>query len=178
MVEIHPTSVPSRTRGLWMIGRRAAAARRWLLGPLLLLLPLLHVACARTSITTLPGTGVPAVERAMLTGGDQQFRFEACHSGDLEHFLGVDLVDRLHGAIVRVAIDPIDGPRVRIVYGRDGSRQRVDPTPGRCRQFDADARATSWIVNDVRDVSGFVDVECAAEPGPLVSLHVRFSHCH
>jgi hypothetical protein len=114
----------------------------------------------------------------MLTVGEQQFRFDACHSRDLEHFLGVDLVDSLGGAIVRLAMDPIDGPRVRIVYGAGGSRQRVDPAPGRCRQFDADARATNWIVNDVRDVSGFVDVECPADPGPAVSLHVRFSHCH
>lgn len=114
----------------------------------------------------------------MLTIGDQQFRFDACHSGDLEHFLGVDLIDRSGGATVRVVIDPIDGPRVRIEYGADGARQRVDPAPGRCRQFDADARATNWIVNDVRDVSGYVDVECAAGPGPAVSLHARFSHCH
>jgi hypothetical protein len=145
---------------------------------LLLSLPLLHVACAKTSITGRSGTGVPAVENAMLKVGDQQFRFDACNSGDLEHFLGVDLIDRQGGAIVRVAIDPIDGPRVRIVYGAVGSRQRVDLAPGRCRQFDADARATNWIVNDVRDVSGFVDVECAADPGPAISLHVRFSHCH
>jgi hypothetical protein len=145
---------------------------------LLLPLTLQHAACAKTSITGLPGAGGPAVENAMLSVGDQQFRFDACSSGDLEHFLGVDLVDRQGGAIVRVAIDPIDGPRIRIVYGGGRSRQRVDLAPSRCRQFEADARPTNWIVNDVRDVSGFVDVECAGDAGPAISLHVRFSHCH
>jgi hypothetical protein len=160
-----------------MTRERATAARSWLLG-LLFSLPLLHVACAKTSIAGLSGTGAQAVEHAMLKIGDQQFRFDTCKSGDLEHFLGVDLIDGQGGAIVRVVMDPIDGPRLRIVYGAGGSRHRVDLAPGRCGQLDADARPTNWIVNDVRDVSGFVDVECAAGPGPAISLHVRFSHCH
>jgi hypothetical protein len=158
-----------------MIGDRASAARSW---PPWLLLTLLHVACATTSITELPGTGRHDVESATLRIGDRQFRLDACHSGDLEHFLGVDLIDRQGGAIVRVVIDPIDGPRIRIVHGTGESRQRVDLAPGRCRRFEANVWPTAWIVNDVRDVRGFVDVECADDAGSAVSLYARFSHCH
>ena len=147
------------------------------LSSLLLLLPLmLQIGCAKTSIAGV--SGGPAVESATLSIGDQRFRFDACSSGDLQQFLGVDLVDRQGGAGVRVVIDPLDGPRVRIVYGTGQGRQRVDLTPARCRQLEADVRPTNWMVNDVRDVSGFVDAECAGDPGPAISLHARFSHCH
>jgi hypothetical protein len=158
-----------------MIRDRATVTTSW---PLWLLLALLPVACARTSLTERPSAGGPHAEGATLRVGDRQFRLDACISGDLEHFLGVDLADRQGGAIVRVAIDPIDGPRIRVLHDAGGSRQRLDLTPGRCGQFAADARPTNWIVNDVRDVSGFVDVECPGDAGPAVSLHARFSHCH
>jgi hypothetical protein len=159
-----------------VINPHAAVARRW---SLCLLLPLALLAgCAKTSIAGVPGVGGPAVENATLSIGDQQFRFDACSSGDLLEFLGVDLVDRQGGAAVRLVIDPSDGPRIRILYGAGGARQRVDLTAARCRQFEANAQPTSWMVNDVRDVSGFVDVECAGDPGPAISLHARFSHCH
>lgn len=146
--------------------------------PLVLVLVALLAACATTSLSGPPGAAGPAVESATLTIGDRQFQFDACTSGDLLEFLGVDLVDRQGSAAVRVVIDPIDGPRVRIVHGTGAARQRIDLEHSRCRQFEAEVRPTNWTVNDVRDVSGFVDAECAGDPGPAVSLHARFSHCH
>jgi hypothetical protein len=146
--------------------------------PLVLVLAMLHAACATTSLTGMPGAAGPGVDSATLTVGEQQFRFDACTSGDLLEFLGVDLVDRQGGAAVRVVIDPIDGARVRILHGSGAARQRLDLQRERCRQFEADVRPTNWMVNDVRDVNGFVDIECAGDPGPPISLHARFSHCH
>jgi hypothetical protein len=150
-------------------------ARLWLL----LVVPL-TVGCASTSIrdAALPTAGGSVADRAMLSVGEQRYQLAACRSGDLAHFLGVDLEDRQGGAAVRLVIDPIDGPRVRVVHGRGEARQRIDLVPGRCRVFDAWVRPTGWIVDTVRDVSGSIDVECAGDPGPAVDLHARFSHCH
>ena len=145
---------------------------------LVMLLPL-TMGCANTSVRgTLPGAGMPEIEGATLTVGERRYTLDACRSGDLAHFLGVDLEDRQGGAVVRLVMDPIDGPRVRLVHGGGEARQRIDVVPSRCRRFDAEVWPTGWIVNTVRDVSGSIDAECAGDPGPAVTLHARFSHCH
>jgi hypothetical protein len=148
------------------------------IGLLVLLLPL-ATGCARTSVRGAPANPeAPGVAGATLTVGEQRYRLDICRSGDLAHFLGVDLEDRQGGAVVRLVMDPIDGPRVRLVHGPGEARQRVDLVPSRCRRLEADVRPTGWIVDTVRDVSGSVDAECPGDPGPAVSLHARFSHCH
>jgi len=141
---------------------------------LLLLLPL-ESGCATTKVA---GTSSPAFQQAAFSIGDRSFQFDSCTSGDLEVFLGVDLLDRNGGALVRLAIDPIDGPRLRLRFrgDRDGSGQILGRD--QCRQFEADVRHTGWTINTVRDFSGFVDAECRSPEGEEVSLHVHFSHCH
>jgi hypothetical protein len=147
---------------------------------LVFLLPALAAGCASTSIRggAPPRAGAPEADHATLSVGDQRYLLDTCRSGDLAHFLGVDLEDRHGAALVRLVVDPLDGPRVRIVHGRGESRQRIDLTPGRCRVFDAWVQPTGWIVNTVRDVSGAIDAECPGDPGPAVDLHARFAHCH
>jgi hypothetical protein len=146
---------------------------------LCLVLPLI-AGCASTSVRggAPPGAGASEADHATLSVGGQRYQLDACRSGDLAHFLGVDLEDRHGSAVVRLVVDPLDGPRVRIVHGRGESRQRIDLIPSRCRVFDAWVQPTGWIVNTVRDVSGAIDAECPGDPGPAVDLHARFSHCH
>jgi hypothetical protein len=140
----------------------------------------LAVGCASTSIrgAVPPDAETAGSDGATMSVGEQRYRLDACRSGDLEHFLGVDLADRQGGATVRLVIDPIDGPRVRIVDGRGEARRRIDLIPSRCRVLDARVRPTGWIVDTVRDVSGSIDADCPGDPGPAVELHARFSHCH
>ena len=159
-------------------GRAPGAPRSESICLVALLLPL-TIGCARTSVRSVPTDArSPEVAGATLAVGERRYRLEACRSGDLAHFLGVDLEDRQGGAVVRLVMDPIDGPRVRLVHGPGEARQRVDLVPGRCRRLEADVRPTGWIVDTVRDVSGSVDAECPGDPGPAVSLHAHFSHCH
>jgi hypothetical protein len=40
-----------------------------------------------------------------------------CLSGDNWRFLGVDLIDPSQSALARVVIDPLEGPRVKLVVG-------------------------------------------------------------
>jgi hypothetical protein len=134
----------------------------------------LGLACATTKIA---GTAAPSIEQATLTVGARQYRLAACGSGDLAHFLGVDLADEARVAFVRLVIDPIDGPRVRVALG-EGLKETFVLDGDQCRQLEASVKPTDWQVNTVRDVSGYVDAECRSDGGQAVSLHARFSHCH
>ncbi len=140
-----------------------------------LLLVSFEVGCATTKIA---GSASPSIEQATLSVGDRQYKIDACSSGDLEYFLGVDLADQKGGALVRLVIDPIDGPRLAFVFREDGAGKRLVLRRDQCSQLEAAARYTGWQVNTVRDVSGFVDAECRSDEGQAVGLHIRFSHCH
>jgi hypothetical protein len=132
--------------------------------------------CATTQIGG-SGQAGPAVEQATLAVGGQSYQIDACTSGDLEHFLGVDLADQKAGAFARLVMDPIDGPRLKVVVrGQEDGRFVFERN--QCSQLDADVHPTDWIVNNVRAVSGFVNAECRTPTGRPVSLHARFTHCH
>jgi hypothetical protein len=141
----------------------------------LVLLVSFEVGCATTK---LAGSASPSIEQATLSVGDRQYKIDACSSGDLEYFLGVDLADQKGGALVRLVIDPIDGPRLAFVFREDGAGQRLVLRRDQCSQLDAAVRYTGWEINTVRDFSGFVDAECKSDEGHPIGLHVRFSHCH
>jgi hypothetical protein len=132
----------------------------------------LQFGCAKTRIG---GSAPASLEQATLSLGDRQYHLDECRSGDLAYFLGVDLADRSRTARVRLAIDPMSGPRIRVQVEHN---QPLVLVSQQCRQLDAEATPTGWQVDTVRDVSGFVDAECTSETGQAVSLHVRFSHCH
>jgi len=131
--------------------------------------------CATTKVA---GSGATSVDQATLTVAGRQYRLDACSSGDLLQFLGVDLADATRTAFARVAIDPIDGPRMKVVLGGADGKETFVLGKDQCDPFEAGVKPTDWQVNDVRDVSGFVDADCKSDRGPAVSLHARFNHCH
>jgi len=142
----------------------------------LLVFPLsVQVACVTTRVA---GGGSPSIDQAILSVGERQYRLNSCSSGDLEYFLGVDLADEAQSASVRLVIDPILGPRVRVELREGEAGRRLTLGPEQCSQLEADVRATGWQVNTVRDFSGFVNAECRSDEGQAISLHARFSHCH
>jgi len=149
--------------------------RRGLDRATLVILVCLGPGCATTK---LAGSASTSIEEARLSVGDRHYQLDSCSSGDLEYFLGVDLADQKGGALVRLVIDPIDGPRLAFVFREDGAGRRLVFRRDQCSQLEAAARYTGWQVNTVRDVSGFVDAECRSDEGQAVGLHVRFSHCH
>ena len=113
---------------------------------------------------------------ATLSVDGEQYALAACRSGDREYFLGVDLEDGAREVFVRLVIDPLAGPRLR-VHGK-GSRTGAALGPGSCRQLQAEVQPTGWRVNHVRDFSGRLDAECTTSSGQDIRVHVRFMHCH
>ena len=149
--------------------------RRSCIRATVLLVLSLTPACATTRIA---GSASPSIAQATLSVADRQYQLSACSSGDLEYFLGVDLADQKGGAFVRVLIDPMDGPRLRIVLREGDARETLFLGRDQCRQLEGDVRYTGWEVNTVRDFSGFLDAECRSGEGRAISLHTRFAHCH
>jgi hypothetical protein len=119
-----------------------------------------------------------ALQGATFSIGAERYHVDVCRSGDLEYFLGVDLEDQARGAVVRLFIDPMYGPRLRVIHGTGESREIAILGRSQCRELEADLRTTGWRVNTVRDFSGSLDAECKSDAGHDVSVHVRFEHCH
>jgi hypothetical protein len=137
-----------------------------------------NMACVTTQVGGFaPTTTSSATDGASFSIGGKGYHVETCRSGDREYFLGVDLADDAGGARIRLAIDPIDGPRLRVAQGAGESRQVRIFDRRTCDPFEVDLRPTGWRVNRVRDFSGSLDAVCAS--GALdVRIHVRFEHCH
>jgi len=123
----------------------------------------------------VPGcaSSVMDVVRPTITGridaGGKAITPTRCVSGDRFYFYGADLVDESAGATVRVVIDPLDGPHVRLMMrDRDVLLGRKD-----CTQLAANFQPTGWRVNEFRDFAGDVTLQCGD-----VSGKVEWNHCH
>jgi hypothetical protein len=101
-----------------------------------------------------------------------------CYSGAREYFHGVDLVDPSSHTLLRVVVDPILGPRLRLVEGGDGEPRVTLLDREQCRVLDAEVDPTAWRVNHVRDVSGHLRLECRGGDGRWLRADLTFSHCH
>jgi hypothetical protein len=140
-----------------------------------LALSAMPAACVRTGLTGLPPGGPFAGGApASLNVGGRSVVVAECRSGDHELFLGVDLLAAEGGLRLRVAIDPIDGPRLKLF--REGRAELVDPV--RCQDLKAVVRPTRWRVNEVRDVQGEVTARCTLADGSVFEAQVAFAHCH
>lgn len=146
---------------------------------LVLLLVASHVACVRTHVASIASRlSSASPDGAVLSIDGHPYPLDACWSGDREYFLGVDLADRAQRVFLRLLIDPMDGPRLRLVDGTGESRATAVLTPQVCSKLAADVRPTGWRVNTVRDMSGFVEAECETDSGRSLRVSATFTHCH
>jgi hypothetical protein len=98
----------------------------------------------------------------------------ACRSGHEGYFLGADLWSEEADAVVRVVIDPVSGPVVRVTRG-GASYVMAGPA---CEALTALVAPTGWTVNTVREVQGRLVLDCTAPDGERVHGDVRFERCH
>ena len=130
---------------------------------------------ARTGVRALPSNAAGGVgPAAELKIDDGVLPVTGCRSGDHAYFLGADLLGASNEPLLRVLIDPLDGPRLRLLGRRGGAVLG----PGQCSELRASVQHTGWWVNDVRDVAGEVQARCTLADGGLLEAHVAFDHCH
>lgn len=100
-----------------------------------------------------------------------------CASGDRELFLGADLTDERSGLVVRLVIDPLDGPIVR-VYDREAPFERtVLFFRDECDTFESSLEETGWIVNDIRVRRVTLALDCENEEGAAIAGRAHAEHC-
>jgi hypothetical protein len=138
---------------------------------------LLAPGCVRTAVQSMgprePG-GVAAP--APLLIDDRPSAISACLSGDRGYFLGVDLIARASDVRLRVLMDPLDGPRLKLFRPDQGAADVLGPE--QCSELRASVRPTGWRVNHVRDVAGELAASCALRDGGRLEARVTFEHCH
>lgn len=99
---------------------------------------------------------------------------EVCLSGDRANFRGVDLLAPPY--VLRVVAEPLAGLGV-VVIDTEGDRRPIFRSSS-CAVLRGDVQRGGWRVNDVWDVSGYVEVDCRLTSGEELEGRISFAHCH
>lgn len=113
------------------------------------------------SIGAPPGTIAPAT----------------CVVGDHELFLGADLVDPDSHLVVRLVIDPLDGPALRVYDADEPFDRSVLFFRDECTAFAIDLAETGSMVNNIVERRLELEVECENEDGATIRGSVTVARC-
>lgn len=102
----------------------------------------------------------------------------ACGSGDLQQFLGGDFSDPASGLVVRLVVDPLDGPAARVFDAGDPFRRSVVLRRSECAVFHFSLEHTGLSINEVRDYRLSLELDCALADGTTVHGSASTTHCH
>ncbi len=102
----------------------------------------------------------------------------ACAAGDLQQFLGGDFHDPVSNLVVRVVVDPLDGPAARLFHLEDRFRRSVVVRRAECSVFHFSLEHTGVTINDVRDYRLSLELDCALADGTTVRGSASSTHCH
>lgn len=106
----------------------------------------------------------------------QTYSLRYCRSGQRESFSGVDLAsDGPGGAVLRVVVDPIEGPRLR--FQRQGGTPVVLDA-SHCQQLAANTQPTGTAINRITLVQGSVGLDCTMPDGTTFVGDAQYSSCH
>ena len=178
-------AIPAVIRALGALVRRAGN-RRFApgIGKMLVLAAILSLPCSGC-FTSQPfsddGKSAGPLGTFQLTSatmGSRTISPGVCLAGDRGFFLGADFVDATAGVVVRLAIDPVDGPAIR-AFDRSAEFDKfaVFRRP-ECRTFHFSDESTMWRINDVQDYKVSLDLDCSNKTGDSLVGKASASHCH
>lgn len=101
-----------------------------------------------------------------------------CLAGDRERFLGADFTDAAAGAVVRLVIDPLDGPAVRVFDSAAPFDKSVVFRRSECRTFHFSDESTMWRINGVQDYKLSLELDCVNKSGDSLAGRLSARHCH
>jgi len=109
--------------------------------------------------------------------GDATVTPFGCEAGGRQHFLGADFPDERSGVVVRLVVDPLDGPAVR-VFATDARFEKTFVfRRAECRTFHFSLSSTGWRINDIEDYKLSLEVDCERS-GESVRGQLSTTHCH
>jgi hypothetical protein len=147
---------------------------------LLALSPMLACLAARPVEGERAGTeGAPlgAFTIASQTFGDLILTATECAAGDRQSFLGADLTRPGAPVVLRLVVDPLEGPAVRLYAAQAMFDRSVVFRRSECRTFHFSIERTGWRVNDVEDIRLTLELDCARD-GESVRGAASSTHCH
>lgn len=124
----------------------------------------------------------PAVagEIVIRTSGSEPIFWSpaVCQTGEIEQFFGFIVGAADSPIVLRAVLDPLDGPGLRITGLEGPPPYGVVLRPADCKTLDLRVQPTSWRVNEMRDLSGTLDMSCTLDGGMSLEGSVEVSHCH
>jgi hypothetical protein len=115
-----------------------------------------------------------SVEVRWADGHETSLLPQACLSGDRASFHGVELVAPPY--VLRIVSEPLEGIAAAVID--TGSGARILFRSASCKVLRGDIQRTGWRVNDLYDVSGFLEADCRLDSGEELHGKTRFEHCH
>ncbi len=116
-----------------------------------------------------------AVTSATL--GDATLAPTSCTAGDRQLFLGADFASESNGLVLRLVVDPIEGPAVRLYAAGEPFDRSVVFHRSECGIFHFSLDSTGWRVNDVNDYRLTLELDCS-RPGESLKGSASTTHCH
>lgn len=145
------------------------------------LAPLLMLAfgCASTDIDN------PASPRLIgslaLSGptfGEQTLKPNECTSGEHQLFMGADFAGGESEPVVRIVLDPLTGPALRIYDPRSPITRSTLFRKAECKTFLLSLQRTGWRINDVYALSVDAEIDCTSPAGDSVKGSLASSSCY
>jgi hypothetical protein len=125
-----------------------------------------------------PSEATNAVAFSGPTLGKGELKTNQCQSGSRRSFLGADAYDQntKEVLVLRLVIDPIEGPVVRLYKDSDSGPSLV-LRKSDCSTFDYTLESTGSMVNFVSEMRFGMHLDCRGPKGDLVVGNVELPAC-
>jgi hypothetical protein len=101
-----------------------------------------------------------------------------CTAGDRQFFLGADFEDEKAGVVVRLVVDPLDGPAARVFASAAPFEKAAVFRRPECRVFLFSLDTTGWRINRIQDYRLTLELDCANTEGDSIIGKASVAHCH
>lgn len=101
-----------------------------------------------------------------------------CTAGDRAFFLGGDFEDEKSGVVVRLVVDPLDGPAARVFAGAAPFEKTAVFRRPECRVFHFSLDTTGWRINRIQDYRLALELDCSNRDGDSIIGKASVNHCH
>jgi hypothetical protein len=124
-----------------------------------------------------PSEATNTVAIAGPTLGTAELHPTSCASGNRWVFFGAQAEDARVGMGIRLVIDPIEGPVVRVFKFADDGENSIVLRRRDCTKFEFDFGRTGKSVNFVEEMKLGLDLDCKSKAGDFVVGSVEQTAC-
>ena len=111
-------------------------------------------------------------------GETQTIEPTSCVAGDRQFFLGGDFIDAKSSSVVRLVVEPLQWPAVRVISPSLSDQSPIVFKRPECKALRVTFEPTGWRVDDVYDYRITLDVDCTRADGTALVGKASTTHCH